>query len=100
MDAPSLNRNQDWRELVTECRPCLSIPGRGTAGTDQPWIPWHLKVKAPTSELVRPLEVPAQPEKLVWTCLVAVVCRQARPPLLAQRLLESLGCWQCGDARS
>lgn len=50
--------------------------------------------------LVRPLEVLAQPGKLVCTCLVVVVCRQACSPPLGQRLLESLGCWERGSARS
>lgn len=48
--------------------------------------------------LVRPLEVLAQPGKLVCTCLVVVVCRQACSPPLGQRLLESLGCWERGSA--
>lgn len=49
--------------------------------------PRHLEMKVPTSG---PLEVLAQPEKLVWTCLVVLVYRQtgSHPP--DQRPLESL----------
>lgn len=44
-------------------------------------------MKAPA---LGPLEVPAQPEKLVWTCLVVLVYRQAGSHPPGQRPLESL----------
>lgn len=82
----SVNRHQDRTELEAECRPCLlPWPEYGWHGSTP--NPRHLEVKAPASG---PLEVPAQPEKLVWTCLVVLVYRQAGSHPPGQRPLESL----------
>lgn len=63
----------------------LLWPERGWDGSTP--NPGHLEVKAPASG---PLEVPAQPEKLVWTCLVVLVYRQAGSHPPGQILPESL----------